>query len=83
MANFWQFGDDLRGHTKVSEDHEWLMVASKLAEQTKMKGRHMNNMNLSKGHSDIRKENFGFQEDKKCESLKFNMLNLDMKSLDN
>ncbi|KAI9084008.1 hypothetical protein K1719_034004 [Acacia pycnantha] len=36
MHSFWQLGDELRGHSKTSEDHKWLMVASKLAEQTSM-----------------------------------------------
>ncbi|KAK4757109.1 hypothetical protein SAY87_007236 [Trapa incisa] len=35
------------------------------------------------GLSDVRKENVGFQEDNKDENLKFNMLILDTKSLDN
>lgn len=83
MANFWQFGDDLRGHIKVSEDHEWLMAASKLAEQTKMKGERINNLDLAKGPSEVRTEKFEFQEDNKYENLKLNKLNLDSKSLDN
>ncbi|OWM71431.1 B2 protein [Punica granatum] len=82
MASFWQLGDDLRGQGKVSEDHEWFMVASKLAEQTRMKGERMNNLDLSKGPSEVRMEKFGFQEDNKYESLKFNMLSLDSKFAD-
>jgi hypothetical protein len=48
MHSFWQLGDELRGQSKVSEDHKWLMAASKLAEQTRTKGERMNNLDLSK-----------------------------------
>ncbi|KAK4754847.1 hypothetical protein SAY87_008604 [Trapa incisa] len=82
MANFWQFGDDLRGQAKVSEDHEWFMVASKLAEQARMKDERMNNLDLSKGLSAVRTEKFGFQEENKYESHKFNVLGVDSKFVD-
>ncbi|KAK6267149.1 hypothetical protein QUC31_017986 [Theobroma cacao] len=84
INSFWQLGDDLRGQSKVSEDHKWLMVASKLAEQTRIKGERMNNLDLSKGPAEIRtRDKFGFQEDNKFENLNFNMLNLDSKIGDN
>jgi hypothetical protein len=84
MQSFWQLGDELRGQSKVSEDHKWLMAASKLAEQTRLKGERMNNLDLSKGPAEIRtREKFGFQEDNKFESLNFNMLNLDSKLTEN
>ncbi|XVE84157.1 hypothetical protein DITRI_Ditri16bG0147300 [Diplodiscus trichospermus] len=84
MNSFWQLGDDLRGQSKVSEDHQWLVVASKLAEQTRLKGERMNNLDLSKGPAEIRtRDKFGFQEDNKFENLNFNMLNLDSKIGDN
>ncbi|GMH23870.1 hypothetical protein Nepgr_025713 [Nepenthes gracilis] len=80
IHSFWQLGDELRGHARVSEDHKWLMVASKLAEQTRSKGERMNNLDLSTGTADIRRrDRFGFQEDNKFESLNFNLLNLDSK----
>ncbi|KAM3713305.1 hypothetical protein ACB098_01G247400 [Castanea mollissima] len=80
MHSFWQLGDELRGQSKVSEDHKWLVAASKLAEQTRIKGERMNNLDLSKGPTEMRtREKFGFQEDNKFESLNFNMLNLDSK----
>ncbi|CAL5368555.1 unnamed protein product [Camellia sinensis] len=82
MRSFWQLGDELRGQSKVSEDHKWSMVASKLAEQTK--GERRINLDLSKGPAEIRpRENMGFQEDNKFESLNFNMLNLDPKITEN
>ncbi|PPD79435.1 hypothetical protein GOBAR_DD23637 [Gossypium barbadense] len=82
--NFWQLGDDLRGLSKVAEDHKWLMAASKLAEQTRTKGERMNNLDLSKGPAEMRtRDKFGFQEDSKLENLNFNVLNLDSKVGDN
>ncbi|CAJ2647568.1 unnamed protein product [Trifolium pratense] len=51
MNSFWQLGDELRGHSKASEDHKWLMVASKLAEQ-RSKAERFNNLDLSKGPLD-------------------------------
>ncbi|KAK9678346.1 hypothetical protein RND81_11G205600 [Saponaria officinalis] len=80
MNNYWQLGDDLRGQSRTSEDHKWMMVASKLAEQTRPKGGRTNNLDFSKGAIDGRpRDRFGFQEDNKFESLNFNMLNLDTK----
>ncbi|KAK6928531.1 Development/cell death domain [Dillenia turbinata] len=79
MHSYWQFGDELRGQSKVSEDHEWLMVATKLAEQTRSKGERINNLDLSKGPAEMRtRDKFGFQEDNKFESLNYNMLNLNL-----
>ncbi|XWS40591.1 hypothetical protein CRYUN_Cryun17cG0008900 [Craigia yunnanensis] len=84
MNSFWQLGDDLRGQSKVSEDHQWLVAASRLAEQTRTKGERMYNIDLSKGPAEIRtRDKFGFQEDTKFENLNFNMLNLDSKIGDN
>ncbi|KAM5582005.1 B2 protein [Rosa sericea] len=84
IHTYWQLGDELRGQSKVAEDHKWLMVASKLAEQTRSKGERMNNLDLSKGPTETRaRDKFGFQEDNKFESLNFNMLNLDLKVNEN
>lgn len=84
IHSYWQLGDELRGQSKVAEDHKWLMVASKLAEQTRSKGERMNNLDLSKGPAETRiRDKFGFQEDNKFESLNFNMLNLDSKVNEN
>ena len=84
MNSFWQLGDDLRGQSKVSEDHQWLMAASKLAEQTRTKGERMNNLDLSKGPAEIRtRDKFGFQDNNKFGNLNLNMLNLDSKIEDN
>ncbi|CAN0924959.1 B2 protein [Linum grandiflorum] len=83
INSFWQLGDELRGQSKVSEDHQWLMAASKLAEQTRLKGERMNNLDISKGMPDMRpRDKFGFQEDNKFESLNFSMLNLEPKVME-
>ncbi|WOG93495.1 hypothetical protein DCAR_0312779 [Daucus carota subsp. sativus] len=83
MSSYWQLGEELRG-LKVSEEHKWMMAASKLAEQTRSKVERRNNLDLSKGLVETRPRdnNFGFQEENKFESLNFNMLNLDSKMND-
>ncbi|KAL5978521.1 hypothetical protein ACLOJK_029638 [Asimina triloba] len=74
----WKLGDEFRGQSKVSEDHKWLMVASKLAEQTRSKSERMNNLDLSKTSVEMKvKEKSSFQEDNKFESLNFSLMNLD------
>ncbi|KAM2107123.1 hypothetical protein ACFX1Q_024138 [Malus domestica] len=84
LSSFWQLGDELRGQSKVTEDNKWLMAASKLAEQTRVKGKRMNNLDLSKGPVEQRaRDKFGFQEDNKFESQYFNMLSLDSKVNEN
>ncbi|KAJ8750202.1 hypothetical protein K2173_014117 [Erythroxylum novogranatense] len=84
MHSFWQLGDDLRGQSKVTEDHKWFMAASKLAEQTRTKSERVNNLDLSKGMAEIRpRDKLGFQEDNKFEILNFNILNLDSKLAEN
>lgn len=83
MRSYWQLGDELRG-LNVSEEHKWLMAASKLAEQTRSKLERRNNLDLSKGLVETRPRdiNVGFHEENKFESLNFNMLNLDSKMND-
>ncbi|XP_058093955.1 B2 protein-like [Magnolia sinica] len=78
--SFWQLGDELRGQSKVSEDHKWLMVASTLAEQTRLKGERVNNLDFSKTLIETKlKEKTVFQEDNKFENLNFSLMNLDSK----
>ncbi|KAJ4901037.1 DCD (Development and Cell Death) domain protein [Raphanus sativus] len=77
MDSFWQLGDELRGQSRASEDHKWSTVATKLAEQTRMKGERMNNLDLSKPYSEFRPtDKFSFQDNN---NLNFNMLNFDGK----
>lgn len=81
ISSFWQLGDDLRGQSKVSEDHKWFMAANKLAEQTRFKGERANNLDLSKGPVETRQRDKNmFQEENKFDSLNFNMLNLNLDS---
>ncbi|KAL0424201.1 UNVERIFIED_CONTAM: B2 protein [Sesamum radiatum] len=66
IHSFWQLGDELRGQSKVSEDHKWLVAASRLAEQTRPKAERRINLDLSKGSAEVRpRDNYGFQEDNK------------------
>lgn len=84
MHSFWQLGDELRGHSKASEDHKWFMVASKLAEQTRSKGERLNNLDLSKVPIETRpRDKFGLQEENKFDTLNLSMLNLDSKITEN
>lgn len=84
MHSFWQLGDELRGQSRVSEDHKWLMVASKLAEQTMCKSERMNNADILKGPAEIRpRDKISYQEDNKFESFNFNMLNMESKMTEN
>lgn len=80
IQSFWQLGDELRGQSKVSEDHKWFLAASSLAEQTRSKVERRINLDLSKGPADVRPmDNLGYQEDNKFENFNFNMLNLETK----
>lgn len=80
QLSFWQLGDELRGQSKVSEDHKWFMAATKLAEQTRAKSERVNNIDLSKSIAETRlTDKTIFHDDNKFENLNFNLLNLDTK----
>ncbi|KAK6796996.1 hypothetical protein RDI58_004697 [Solanum bulbocastanum] len=84
MNSYWQLGEELRGQSKLSEDHTWTMGAVKLAEQLRSKGERRNNLDLSKGSAESRSRDYlGLQEDNKWGNLYFNMLNIDTKITDN
>ncbi|KAL2532328.1 DCD (Development and Cell Death) domain protein [Abeliophyllum distichum] len=84
IQGFWQLGDELRGHSKNSEDHKWLMAATKLAEQTSSKGERRINLDLTKDSAEMRpRDNYGFQRENKFDSFNFNMLNLETKMNEN
>ncbi|XP_022841710.1 B2 protein-like [Olea europaea var. sylvestris] len=84
IRDFWRLGDELRGHSKNSEDQKWLMAATKLEEQTRSKGERRINLDLSKGYAEIRpRDNYGFQGENKFDSLNFNILNLETKMNEN
>lgn len=81
---FWQLGDELRGQSKVSEDQQWFVAASRLAEQTRFKPERRINLDLSKGSPEIRpRDNYVFQEDNKFDTFNFSMLNLETKLNEN
>eukprot|EP00252_Welwitschia_mirabilis_P006058 TRINITY_DN1675_c0_g1_i1.p1 TRINITY_DN1675_c0_g1~~TRINITY_DN1675_c0_g1_i1.p1 ORF type:complete len:276 (+),score=43.81 TRINITY_DN1675_c0_g1_i1:378-1205(+) len=95
MANpcsFWHFGEELRGQGRATEDHNWTMVASKLAlaEQMRGKGDRINRQesvfgcpidnklkNKFKGRSEAATKLEAFN---KMESLTLKQLNFDWKT---
>ncbi|KAK4477315.1 hypothetical protein RD792_016532 [Penstemon davidsonii] len=84
IQSFWQLGDELRGQSRVSEDHQWSVTASKLAEQTRLKTERRINLDLSKGSAEVRPmDNFGFDENNKFQNFDFNFLNLGSKFNEN
>ncbi|GER47498.1 DCD (Development and Cell Death) domain protein [Striga asiatica] len=75
--SFWQLGHELRGQSKVTDEHKWLVAASKLAEQTRSKPERRINLDLSKGPTEMQpRDNLGFQEDNKFDNFNLSMLNL-------
>ncbi|MQM02533.1 hypothetical protein Taro_035300 [Colocasia esculenta] len=82
MDNFWHLGDELRGQVRVSEDHHWSVMTSKLAEMTGTKSERMNNVDPSRSSVETKmKEKFGFQEEIKFENFNFTMPNLDNETI--
>ncbi|CAA7409106.1 unnamed protein product [Spirodela intermedia] len=81
MDSFWQLGDELRGQLRVSEDHQWSVITSKLAELTVAKGERMNYIDPSRILMEAKpKERVGFQEDNgKFENPSLHAMNLDFK----
>ncbi|KAJ0983113.1 hypothetical protein J5N97_011368 [Dioscorea zingiberensis] len=80
MDDLWHLGDEFRGQSKASEDHQWSVMTSKLAELTRTKGERMNNLDISKSAPDVKPwEKYAFQEDNKFDNLNLNLMNLDFK----
>lgn len=80
MDNLWQLGDEFRGQSKVSEDHQWSIITSKLAELTRSKDERMNNLDYSRNPVETKSwDKLGFQEDNKFENLNLGLVNLDLK----
>jgi hypothetical protein len=83
MDNLWHLGDEFRGQPKVSEDHQWSLMTSKLAELTRSNGERVNNVDYS--HCPVepnpyyKYDKFSYQDDPKMESLKLGLMNLDLK----
>ncbi|WOL18103.1 B2 protein [Canna indica] len=80
MDNLWQLGNDFRGQSKLSEDHQWSVITSKLAEMTRSKFDRMNNVDYSRNIFEGKPyEKIGFQEDNKFENINLSLMNLDFK----
>ncbi|XP_008812426.1 B2 protein-like [Phoenix dactylifera] len=80
MDNLWQLGDEFRGQSKISEDHQWSVITSKLAELTRSKPERMNNLDYSRNAIETKSwDKLGFQVDNKFENLNLGLMNLDLK----
>lgn len=73
-------GDEFRGQSKVSEDHQWSVITSKLAEMTRSKGERINNFDYPRNIVETKPwEKLGFQEDGYFENLSLGLMNMDLK----
>lgn len=80
MDSLWQLGDEFRGQSKVSEDHQWSVITSKLAEMTRSKGERINNFDYPRNIVETKPwEKLGFQEDGNFENLTLGLMNMDLK----
>lgn len=80
MDNFWKLGNEFRGQSKFSEDHQWSIITSKLAEITKSNFDRMNNVDYSRTTIETKPyEKFWSQEDNKVENLNLSLMNLNLK----
>ena len=80
MNSLWQLGNEFRGHSKVTEDHQWIAMTSKLAELTRTNQERTNNLDYPKNPVEAKSwEKLGFQEDNKFESFNLGLMNLDLK----
>lgn len=73
-------GDEFRGQSKVSEDHQWSVISSKLAEMTRSKGERINNFDYPRNIVETKPwEKVEFQEDGNFENLNLGLMNMDLK----
>ncbi|PKA52601.1 B2 protein [Apostasia shenzhenica] len=80
MDNLWKLGDEFRGQSKVSEDHQWSVITSKLAEMMRSKGDRVNNLDYPRNIVETKSwDKLGFQDDSKSDNFGLNLINLDMK----
>lgn len=83
MDNLWHLGDEFRGQPKVSEDHQWSLMTSKLLELTRSNVERVNNVDYS--HNPVERnpyykyDKFSYQDDPKMENLNLGLMNLDLK----
>ncbi|KAK8968590.1 hypothetical protein KSP40_PGU011121 [Platanthera guangdongensis] len=76
MDSLWKLGDEFRGHSKVSEDHQWSVITSKLAELTRSKGERINNFDYPRNIVESKPwEKMGFQEDSNFETFTLGLMN--------
>ncbi|CAL9760528.1 unnamed protein product [Musa acuminata subsp. burmannicoides] len=81
MDNLWQLGNEFRGQSKLSEDHQWSVITSKLVEMTRSDFDRMNNVDYSRNTFEAKSyDKFGIQEDNKFENLNLSLMNLDLKT---
>ena len=80
MDSLWHLGDEFRGQSKVSEDNQWSIITSKLAEMTRSKGERINNFDYPRNVIETKPwEKLGFQEDGNFENLSLGLMNMDLK----
>lgn len=73
-------GDEFRGQSKVSEDHQWSVITSKLAEMTRSKGERINNYDYPRNIVETKPwEKLGFQDEGNFDNLSLGLMNMDMK----
>ncbi|RWW24351.1 hypothetical protein GW17_00011365 [Ensete ventricosum] len=83
MDGLWKLGDEFRGQTKISEDHQWSVMTSKLAELTRSKVDRRNNLDYPRNIIEAKPyDKVGFQEDNNFENLNLGLMNLDVKMND-
>ncbi|KAJ3708333.1 hypothetical protein LUZ61_012038 [Rhynchospora tenuis] len=83
MDNLWHLGDEFRGQPKVSEDHQWSLMTSKLTELTRSNVERVNNVdysrNLLEPNPYEKYDKFSYQDDPRMENLNLGLMNLDLK----
>ncbi|XP_074568020.1 uncharacterized protein LOC141824604 [Curcuma longa] len=80
MDSLWKLGDEFRGQTKNSEDYQWSVMTSKLAELTRSKVGRQNNLDYPKNVIEAKAYNkVEFHEDNKLDSINLGLMNLDLK----
>ncbi|KAJ4730611.1 DCD (Development and Cell Death) domain protein [Rhynchospora pubera] len=83
MDNLWHLGDEFRGQPKVSEDHQWSLMTSKLTELTRSNVERVNTVdysrNLVEPNPYEKYDKFSYQDDSRMENLNLGLMNLDLK----
>ncbi|WOL04920.1 B2 protein [Canna indica] len=83
MDSLWKLGDEFRGQAKNSEDYQWSVMTSKLAELTRSRVDRQNNLDYPRNIVEAKPyEKVGFHEDNKFENINLGLMNLDLKMND-